>query len=163
MTLLLIATPVVLVDQLTKHLVRSHVMLGNVYQPGAWLTQYVRIIHWKNTGIALGLLPQLGDLFTITSSIIALGIIIFFPFISSKDRYTRLGLGLMLGGAIGNLIDRFQNGYVLDFISVGSLPVINIADACISCGVAIITIAYWLSEKHARDAQITEMDENPSL
>ena len=156
--LIIIATPVVLVDQLTKFIVRTNVPLGNVYQPGAWLSQYVRIIHWKNTGIALGILPQLGDLFTITSSLIALGIIIFFPFVSSKERYTRIGLALMLGGAIGNLIDRYQHGYVLDFLSVGSFPVINIADACISSGVVIIAIAFWMGEKHVRNEKSEDVN-----
>jgi len=157
----MIAAPIILIDQLTKFIVRANVPLGNVYQPGAWLSQYARIIHWKNTGIALGMLPQLGDLFTITSTLIALGILIFFPFVPSKDRYTRIGLALMLGGAIGNLIDRYQHGYVLDFLSIGSFPVINVADACISCGVAIIAITYWIGEKKPKDAQIeTINDEN---
>ena len=152
--LIVIAAPVVLIDQLTKSIVRMNVPLGNVYQPGAWLSQYARIIHWKNTGIALGILPQLGDIFTITSSLIALGILILFPFVSRQDRCTRIGLALMLGGAIGNLIDRYQHGYVLDFLSIGSFPVINIADACISIGVAIIAISYWISEKKPKDAQV---------
>jgi signal peptidase II len=159
--LFMIAVPIILIDQLTKFIVRTNVPLGNVYQPGAWLSQYARIIHWKNTGIALGILPQLGDLFTITSSLITLAILILFPFVSHQERNTRIGLAFMLGGAIGNLIDRYQHGYVLDFLSIGSFPVINIADACISTGVAIIAISYWISEKKPKDAQVeTVHDEN---
>jgi signal peptidase II len=56
-------------------------------------------------------------------------------------------MGLQLGGALGNLIDRLTQGYVTDFISVGTFPVFNVADASISIGVAILILGMWIKER----------------
>jgi signal peptidase II len=71
-------------------------------------------------------------------------------------------MGLLLGGAIGNLIDRFRQGYVTDFISVGKFPVLNIADASISVGVAILFIGMWLQERQKKQTPPAE-GEQPVL
>ena len=62
-------------------------------------------------------------------------------------------MGLMLGGAIGNLIDRFTQGYVTDFISVGSFPVFNVADSCVTVGVGLLVLATILEENKQRKAK----------
>lgn len=147
--LCLIAVPVLLVDQISKQIVRSNVRLGNVYQPDLWLSQYARIIHWKNTGAALGMFQNFGDVIGVFSFLVVLGIVFFYPRIPREDWPLRVGLGLIVGGALGNLLDRVLHGYVLDFISVGSFPVINMADASISCGVAVFVIGVWLQERRA--------------
>jgi signal peptidase II len=61
-----------------------------------------------------------------------------------------------LGGALGNLIDRIVFGPVTDFISVLGFPVFNIADSCITIGVGLLILGFWLSEKH--EAQTVEED-----
>jgi signal peptidase II len=66
----------------------------------------------------------------------------------------RLAMGLQMGGAIGNLIDRVVVGHVTDFISVGTFAVFNVADASISVGVAVLILGVWLQERRQK-AQIT--------
>jgi signal peptidase II len=71
----------------------------------------------------------------------------------------RLALVLQFGGAIGNLLDRATYGPVTDFISVGSFPVFNVADSCISVGVALLVAALWLEERKRR----TTTEEPPAV
>jgi signal peptidase II len=61
-----------------------------------------------------------------------------------------LALGLQLGGALGNWIDRMTVGYVVDFISVGNFPVFNVADSCITIGVGVLLLGVILQERQER-------------
>jgi len=65
-------------------------------------------------------------------------------------------MAMQLGGAMGNLIDRLIYGTVTDFISVGSFPVFNVADACISIGVAILVATMWIEERRERSKAVEE-------
>src|SRR4030067_1795107 len=96
---------------------------------------YARIVHWKNTGAAFGLLQGFGGVFTILGLLVSIAILFYFPQVPTREWTLRLAMGLQLGGAVGNLIDRITQGYVTDFISVGTLPVFNVADSSISLGV----------------------------
>jgi len=78
----------------------------------------------ENSGAAFGILQEFGGIFTILALIVAIVIILYFPQIPRQDKFLRIALGLQLGGALGNLIDRLSQGYVTDFISVGSFPVL---------------------------------------
>lgn len=142
-----IAGIIILLDQLTKYWIRSTLSLGEIFQSELPYTQYFRIVHWSNTGAAFGMFQSAGTLFMILKVVVALVIIYYFPQIPREDKVVRLSLSMLLGGAIGNLIDRVTQGFVTDFISVGSFPVFNVADASISCGVAILFIAMWLQER----------------
>jgi signal peptidase II len=71
-------------------------------------------------------------------------------------------LVLQLGGAIGNLIDRLSQGYVTDFISVGSFAVFNVADACITLGVIILLAGVWYKDRPRRSAQVGITVETPN-
>src|SRR5690606_23984186 len=72
-------------------------------------------------------------------------IIYYFPRLEPGDWAVRLGMSLQLGGALGNLIDRLQHGHVTDFISIGNFPIWNIADAAITCGVAVMILDMLLN------------------
>ncbi|MFZ5807765.1 MAG: signal peptidase II [Chloroflexota bacterium] len=144
--LLAIASLVIGVDQWTKELVRDHLQVGEVWSPWALMTPYARIVHWKNSGAAFGMLQGFGGVFTVLAFIVAIAIMVYFPQIPRRDWMLRLALGLQLGGAVGNLIDRLTQGYVTDFISVGTFPVFNIADSSISVGVAILALGVWLKD-----------------
>jgi signal peptidase II len=74
-------------------------------------------------------------------------IIYYYPQVEKEGLFLKLALGLQLGGAVGNLIDRLLNNEVTDFISVGTFPVFNIADASISIGVVILLIGVWIQER----------------
>jgi signal peptidase II len=161
-TLFLIAGIIVLLDQLTKEWVRLNLQLGEIFQPELWLTQYIRLVHWKNTGAAFGMFQNMNPVFMVLSVLVIGVILYYFPQIPRQDWLVRLSMGMLLGGAIGNLIDRFRQGYVTDFISVGKFPVLNIADASISVGVALLFVGMWLQEKNKKVQPPTEAENPPS-
>ncbi len=114
----------------------------------------------ENTGVAFGLFPALGSLFMWLSVAVAVGIVIFRRTIPSGDLWVHVSLGLVAGGAFGNVIDRVLRGYVVDFIDVNlrpfaTWPVFNLADSAIVVGVAILLVDSLLAERrevsvHAR-------------
>jgi len=144
-SLAIIAGLVIWLDQLTKDWVRSNLALGETWRPFSWLPEYVRIVHWRNSGAAFGLFQGGGGVFAILAVIVTLMIIFYFPRIQRGDWSLRLAMGLQLGGAVGNLIDRLQHNLaVTDFIAVGNFPVFNIADSAITLGVIILFFSIWL-------------------
>ena len=160
--LFLIAGIIVLLDQLTKEWVRLNLQLGEIYRPDLWISSFMRIVHWKNTGAAFGMFQDMNAVFMVLSVLVSAVILYYFPQIPRQDRLVRLAMGMLLGGAIGNLVDRFRQGYVTDFVSVGKFPVLNIADASISVGVAILFVGMWLQEKNKKETIPAEA-ETPAL
>ncbi|MFM8320900.1 MAG: signal peptidase II [Chloroflexota bacterium] len=151
--LFLLAGAIILVDQLTKAWIRSTLSMGEIWMPYQWWTAYFRIVHWKNTGAAFGMFQNANPVFMTLSSLVSLAIILYFPQVPRSERIVRLAMAMLLGGAVGNLIDRFTVGHVTDFISVGDFPVFNVADASISTGVAVLFIGMWMDERaRARQA-----------
>ncbi|MEX1247753.1 MAG: signal peptidase II [Anaerolineales bacterium] len=145
LSLIVIAGIVILLDQWTKDWVRNNLAYGESMAPWPWLAPYARILHWRNTGAAFGIFQEGGGIFTILAVIVAIMIIFYFPRIQRGDWALRLAMGLQLGGALGNLIDRVQHNYmVTDFISVGDFPVFNLADTSITLGVVILLFSIWL-------------------
>jgi len=145
--LFLIAGAIILVDQLTKTWVRETLTVGQIYRPNLWISAYIRLIHWKNTGAAFGMFQNGNTIFMILSSLVSLIIVYYFPQVPAQDRIVRLSMAMLLGGAVGNLLDRIQYQYVTDFVSVLDFPVFNVADASISCGVAILFLGMWFQER----------------
>jgi signal peptidase II len=159
--LFLIAGIVISLDQLTKAAVRHNLMLGEIYQPGLWISQYARIIHLKNTGATNGIFQNMNEVLTVFPLVVSAVILFYFPRLPRGDWLVRLSLALYLGGALGNLIDRLRQGYVTDFISVGSFPVFNIADACVSIGVVTLLVGVWLHDR-AKKGTLASKDETTS-
>ncbi len=108
---------------------------------------YARIVHWSNTGASFGMFQGFGMVFTVLSLIVAAVIVYYYPRVPVEEWPLRIAMGMQLGGALGNLIDRVTRGEVTDFISVGNFAVFNIADASISVGVAVLLIGMWWKEK----------------
>lgn len=150
--LLLTSGLVIFLDQITKTWVRTHLSYGESMIPFRELP-YVRILHWRNTGAAFGMFQEGGGIFTILAIVVAIMIIYYFPRIHRGDWALRLAMGLQLGGAMGNLIDRLQHNYVTDFVSVGSLPVFNVADSAITLGVVILLFSIWLGGSTEKEAE----------
>jgi signal peptidase II len=151
-----IAGLVIAADQWAKFLVRTNLERTESWSPFEWLAPYARIIHWTNKGAAFGLFQSGGLIFTIIAIIVSIAIIYYFPRVASSNIALRLALALQLGGALGNLIDRLVHGIVTDFISVGSFPVFNIADASISVGSAILIAVMWIEERRLRSQSVAE-------
>jgi signal peptidase II len=159
--LFLIAGVIVVLDQLTKSWIRQNLLIGEVYRPDLWISNYARIVNWKNTGAAFGMFQSLGGVFTVLSFIVGGVILYYFPQISREDWLIRLSMAMLLGGAIGNLIDRLTQGYVTDFISVGNFPVFNVADSSISVGVAVLFIGMWVQERRKKSGPDPAVQEPP--
>lgn len=111
---------------------------GHVFLPQPLIDGLVRLNLVHNPGGAFGIFPGNGYVFLIVSSgvSVAVAVLLLFP----GSRLYKMGLGLVLGGAVGNLIDRVSMGYVVDFFEVRGFSVFNLADACITVGVVLIII-----------------------
>lgn len=135
-------------DQWTKWLVRVNIPAGGTWLPESleWLSPYARIVHWYNTGAAFGIFKEGGMVFTVLAFIVIGAILYYYPQVERSDWSLRLAMSMQLGGAIGNLIDRLTIGRVTDFISVGTFPVFNVADASISVGCVVLLVGVWLNE-----------------
>ena len=146
--LLLTIAVVFAADQLTKLLVNRYLAL---YE--SWPSEgFVRLTHGLNTGTAFGLLPNQTTVL-IVASLLAIGFLYYFYRTQALPmRVLRLGIGLQLGGAFGNLIDRLRNGAVVDFIDVGPWPIFNLADSSIVIGIAIIVGVTMLTKDESRPA-----------
>lgn len=144
---------IVAFDQWTKSLVRANLVLGETWLPDSlmWLSPYARIVHWYNTGAAFGMFQSGSMVFTVLAIIVISAIIYYFPRVENSDWALRIAMSMQLAGAVGNLLDRLSHdGKVTDFISVGTFPVFNIADASISIGTAILLLGVYLQERAAQ-------------
>ena len=148
--LIAIAGLIVILDQWTKTLVRQSLSVGETWMPVEWLEPYVRVVNWHNTGAAFGIFQKGGLIFTILAIVVTIFILYYFPQVPRKDWPLRVAMGMQLGGALGNLTDRLRFGAVTDFISVGKVPVFNVADSSISVGVAVLILGVWISERKAK-------------
>ena len=133
-----VAAVVIVVDQLTKAAIRSGIALGEQHKflPG------VQLVHVKNTGVAFSLLSGGGALvlvFTLAALVALVGYLAWRP----GRPYLWLPTGLLIGGAIGNLIDRIAGGAVTDFIKLPLWPAFNVADMSITFGVLALL---WVLE-----------------
>jgi signal peptidase II len=138
----------VLVDQLTKAVATR--WLG----PGATSGRFdvagdsIGFEYVRNTGVAFGLLqgrPWLVSVLAIVVLIVFLGA---FWRELPRHRLLQYAVGAILGGALGNLIDRFRLGYVVDFIAVGSFPRFNIADSAVTIGLVLL-VWFLLGTEHS--------------
>jgi signal peptidase II len=127
------------VDQITKQLVLNNLGIGASWPDG---NGFFRFTFVRNNGTAFGLFQDNGTLLTFVSMGAVALIVYFYREAVMVSWFTRTALGLQLGGALGNLIDRFRHGYVVDFLDVGPWPIFNIADSAIIAGIVAL-IAYF--------------------
>lgn len=145
-----IAGLVILFDQLTKWLVVKNMELGERIEI---IDPYFTLLSHRNRGAAWGMLEGQMWLFYIVTAIVAVGIIYYFHKEAKDHPLFGISLMLLLGGAIGNFIDRLLSGEVVDFISVlipvinYDFPIFNIADAALTIGVVLLIIHIFLDEK----------------
>lgn len=147
--LLWIPALVIVSDQISKHLALQYLAAGDVP-----LAPFFRFALAFNTGAAFSFLADAGgwqNLFFVGVAVVVSGIIlVMFRKLGSKDLQLAVALMLVLGGAIGNVIDRLRFGYVVDFIDVyyrhWHWPTFNIADSAISIGAVLLILdAFGLS------------------
>lgn len=155
---IVVATAVIALaaDQISKYLVRENMAIGE-----SWPAQgFFRLTHGTNTGSAFGLFQDQTVILTI-ASVFAIGFIIYF-YRSHSDRawITKLTIGLLLGGAVGNLIDRVIAGRVTDFIDVGPWPIFNLADSSITVGITLLIASLVLTGGRTEDPPTPEGGES---
>ena len=131
---LLVAAVIIALDQAVKWVIRETVERGDSH-PVIWPLE---IVHFTNTGAAFGMLQGAGPLLVLTSVVGMVAIVVFLFNPSFAHPLMRLGLAFMLGGAVGNLIDRVKDGEVVDFIKVPNFPAFNVADSAITLGVLLL-------------------------
>ena len=137
-----IAATILAFDQITKAWVLNTLgMVEGTTRPliGDWLS--LTLIH--NTGIAFGMFDLgFSHFFTVTSIIISLGAMYFYRYhLPGPHPLSQACLGLIVGGAIGNIIDRVRFGYVIDFVHVHWFPgIFNVADSAITIGVTVLAL-----------------------
>jgi signal peptidase II len=136
-----LAAGIVVADQLVKAWIVSSIA------PGASVSvvgDYLRLVHSQNTGALFGLFRESAVLFGL-ASIVVIGLIVTYHARSGRSPYMSVALGLLLGGAIGNLIDRLRLGYVVDFVDAGignmRWYTFNVADAAISFAIILLVLA----------------------
>lgn len=155
-----IALAVVVADQVTKlaigELIGPSPMPDARWLAGTWLgLEYVR-----NRGVAFGI--TLGDpALTLAISLLAFVVAgVVFWRLGARDRVATLGLGLLAGGAVGNLLDRARFGYVIDFFAVGPWPRFNIADSAITMGMLMLAWSAFRQDGAGAPSSLETKDEH---
>jgi signal peptidase II len=141
----LIVVAVVVLDQLTKHWVRSDIAVGDQHKflPG------INLVHVRNSGVAFGFFAG-GGIVVLVFTFVALAALVTY-FVKRPGRQLLwLPVGLLVGGALGNLIDRLANHAVTDFIKLPFWPAFNLADMSITFGVLALL---WVLEGPKQDGR----------
>jgi signal peptidase II len=163
---LLVAAVVFLIDQVAKYYVTGPLGL-NVQDASLTLLPIFDLRFVKNVGVSLGLFPASGALmrWLLVSVTSAVAIGVLWWMLREKKRPDVMALGLVLGGALGNILDRTRLGYVVDFADLHfgtwrPFLVFNVADAAISIGVAILLIRALFVRDKAGQAPAVENEVN---
>ncbi|MBN1640924.1 MAG: signal peptidase II [Anaerolineae bacterium] len=134
-------------DRLTKYLVVSRLELYEAWAPIPALGKVLTIHYVTNTGAAFGLFQNANLFFVIVGIVVSLAIVVYHRFVPDRMWLIRLSLGLQLGGALGNLIDRLTVGHVIDFVDLQIWPVFNVADSSIVCGAILLALLILREER----------------
>jgi signal peptidase II len=148
-----IAGLLVLIDQYSKYLVRSLLDVGETWSPAPGLDPFFRLLHIENNGAAFGMFQTGGTLFAVAAVIVSVVIVYYTLRLPPGQWALRGALGLQLGGALGNLIDRVVSGPVTDFFNVLSVlntPIFNVADLSITLGVIALVLLMWRESREAK-------------
>ena len=132
-------------DQVTK------ILAVNLLKPAGTFPIMEGALHLtysENTGAAFGMLKDARWVFMVFSSVAIIAILAYFFIARPKSRTVIISLGMILGGGIGNMIDRVFQGYVVDFIDfrIINFAIFNVADSCITVGAAILILSFLINE-----------------
>ena len=160
MKILWLIPATLLIDQASKRIVETTMTLQRDSIPV--LGDFFRITYIQNQGAAFGLNLGSPILHTIIS-IVALGALVWLYWtLPNNGRLLRVALVLVFGGAVGNIIDRFRLGAVIDFFDfgIGTLrwPVFNFADSFVTIGIGLLALGYSRSGSHPKEAERQEAE-----
>jgi len=151
-------------DQGTKSLVRHNLAIGEAWAPIPALSKIFTITHVQNTGVAFGQLPGLGWLFMVVNLAVLVFVLVYYPRIPAGQWPMRLALILILGGDLGNIIDRLRTTLIVardtgsvwtalprasvtDFIDFKIWPVWNVSDMCLVGGIVLLAFILWRQDR----------------
>ncbi len=121
---------VIILDQITKHAVIANIPLGTTQK----FLPAINLVHIHNSGVAFGFFAGGGALVLVLTFTALAALVVYFVMRPTRP-WLWLPTGLLVGGAVGNLIDRLVHGYVTDFIKLPAWPAFNISDMAITVGV----------------------------
>jgi signal peptidase II len=157
LTTVLLVAGIVVLDQITKAIVERTMLDQSIIV----IESFFRLTYVRNTGAAFGLLAQTPEwfrqpFFFIATAMAVIALVLFLKHLKEADRLARVAVAAILGGALGNLIDRIHYGYVIDFLDFywrgHHWPAFNVADACITLG-GIGLLWSSLRENRARNGR----------
>jgi signal peptidase II len=143
------AAAVLALDQVTKHVIRATLERGEAF-PESWPVRFVNV---ANTGAAFGILQEQNAFLVITTAIGVAAILIYYWYPPFEHAIMTIAVGMILGGAVGNLSDRLRLGEVTDFIDFPHYPSFNVADSSIVVGVVALIILLVLERPRAAPQQ----------
>jgi signal peptidase II len=126
----MVMVAVLILDRITKHLVVTGIAVGDVHK----FMPAINLVHVRNSGVAFGFFSGGGAL-VLVLTLVALAALVTFFILRPRRPLLWLPTGLVVGGAVGNLIDRVSSGSVTDFIKLPLWPAFNLADSAITIGV----------------------------
>ncbi|HBX23842.1 MAG TPA: signal peptidase II [Desulfotomaculum sp.] len=133
-----------ILDQFSKYIITSGMYLGEslaVFPPVFYITYVL------NPGAAFGMLANQTNFFIVVSLLLIIGVLVAYRYLPRERVWTYIALGLVVGGAMGNLIDRIRLGLVIDFLDFRVWPVFNLADTAIVTGAFILVLDVWLADR----------------
>ncbi len=139
-------------DQWSKARIIEWLAIGESWRPyvGTPLLELFAFTHTKNMGAAFGMFQTGGWFFIIVATVVSIFISLYAPRIPRHQWYIFLALGLTMGGALGNLVDRLRLGWVTDFIHIGNFAIFNIADSSVVSGVTLLFFIMWREDEERK-------------
>ncbi|MGA7671814.1 MAG: signal peptidase II [Nitrolancea sp.] len=157
---------VVVVDQITKAMVLNRLGPDGDLSQVKIIAGFLRLIYVENTGAAFGMFQGKSPVLTVLALVVIGFLLVYFRRSIANSLWLSIALGLQLGGALGNVVDRFRHGFVVDFINIPRWPTFNVADSAITVGVFML--GFFLltrdlaspdtDEKEARSSQQSSTD-----
>ncbi|MCI0712725.1 MAG: signal peptidase II [Chloroflexi bacterium] len=145
--LLGVALLTIILDQITKWIVVQSLDYSETWEPIAALSGIFDITYTRNTGAAFGMAREFGGIFLIIAIAVVGAILYYYRTLPEGNVLMRIALGLQMGGAVGNAVDRVTRGFVVDFFHLHGWPIFNIADSAIVVGVVVLIITMWWYER----------------
>lgn len=141
-----LATIIIALDQITKRWILGHFELGE----SRAVLPFMNLTFVENTGTAFGLFQGNNRLMAVVALFILIALIYSARGLAERGGiWGATGIGLVLGGAVGNMIDRIYHGRVIDFLDFKVWPVFNVADSAITVGTIALAASMWLVKEPA--------------
>ncbi|WP_139489897.1 signal peptidase II [Brevibacillus dissolubilis] len=142
----IVAAAIILVDQVTKYLIKSNMEIGETIP---LIQDVFHLTSHRNLGAAFGMLQNQRLFFIVITIAVVIGIIVALTRMGRNQPRVAWALSLVLGGAVGNFIDRATTGQVVDFLDarIINFPIFNVADMAITFGVGLLLLDVFLDSK----------------